>query len=461
MDELRAHTQDIRPLQVAIVNLMPTKVDTETQLLRLIGNTPLQVEVELIQMKTHESTHVAPEHMLKFYKYFDDIKDRNFDGLIITGAPIELLPFEEVEYWDELCEIMEWSKTHVYSTFHICWGAQAALYYHYGIPKHELPEKLFGVFPHTLLDRNTILFRGADDPMKLKSVKVPFGYIGITHFEEKDQFAGREEIDMILQSTMRGGSDFWNFETYNPPLSRDNGANMDSALDRADRFQHRSCYLDLDDPSWLGDPFINEAEELKRRDERRYRHEYLGEAVGSGGNVFHNLELRSITDEEIKSFPTIYQGVDWGWFPDPYAFIRLYYDPARETIYLLDEHVGNNMTNEETAAWIIAHGYNTAPIVCDSAEQKSVADYRSLGLQAKPAAKGPGSVDYGMKWLQGRTIVIDPARTPKSAEEFVHYEYERDRNGAFLSGYPDADNHTIDAVRYALNRVIRSYRSNA
>ena len=163
MDELRAHTQDIRPLQVAIVNLMPTKVDTETQLLRLIGNTPLQVEVELIQMKSHESTHVAPEHMLKFYKYFEDIKDRNFDGMIITGAPIELLPFEEVEYWDELCEIMEWSKTHVYSTFHICWGAQAALYYHYGIPKHELPEKLFGVFPHRLIDRNTILFRGADD----------------------------------------------------------------------------------------------------------------------------------------------------------------------------------------------------------------------------------------------------------------------------------------------------------
>lgn len=163
MDKRRAATQDIRPLQVAIVNLMPTKVDTETQLLRLIGNTPLQVEAEFIQMSSHESRHVSAEHMFKFYKCFDEIKDRNFDGMIITGAPIELLPFEEVEYWDELCGIMEWTKTHVYSTFHICWGAQAALYYHYGVPKHELPEKLFGVFPHTLLDRNTILFRGADD----------------------------------------------------------------------------------------------------------------------------------------------------------------------------------------------------------------------------------------------------------------------------------------------------------
>ena len=306
-----------------------------------------------------------------------------------------------------------------------------------------------------------ILFRGADDPMKIKSIKVPFGYIGITHFEEKDQFAGRQEIDTILQSTMRGGSDFWNFETYNPPLSRDNWANLDSSTDRADRIQHKSSYLDLDDPSWLGDRFIAEAEDLKNRDERRYKHEYLGEAVGSGGNVFHNLELRTITDEEVKSFPVFYQGVDWGWFPDPYAFIRLYYDPARETIYLLDELYANNMTNEETAAWITQKGYNTAPIVCDSAEKKSVADYRALGLQAKPATKGPGSVDYGMKWLQGRTIVIDAKRTPKALEEFVHYEYDRDRTGAFLSGYPDAKNHLIDATRYALERVIRSYRSNA
>ena len=306
-----------------------------------------------------------------------------------------------------------------------------------------------------------ILFRGADDPMKLKSIKVPFGYIGVTHFEEKDQFAGRQEIDAILQSTMRGGEKFWNFETYNPPLSRDNWANIDSAVDRPDRMRHRSCYLDLDDPAWLGEQFIREAEELKRRDERRYRHEYLGEAVGTGGSVFRRLELRAITDEEIRRFDRIYQGVDWGWFPDPYAFVRLHYDPARETVYLLDEHVGNSMTNEETARWIIERGYHAVPVICDPAEQKSVADYRSLGLTARPAVKGPGSVEYGMKWLQGRTIVIDAARTPRAAEEFVHYEYERDRTGAFLSGYPDSNNHTIDAVRYALNRVIRSYRSNA
>lgn len=161
--ETRATTQDIRPLRIVMLNLMPQKITTETQIARLIGNTPLQVELELLQTATHHSTHTSAEHMLSFYKVFDDIKDQNFDGMIITGAPVENLPFEEVEYWDELCEIMEWSKTHVTSTLHICWGAQAALYYHYGVQKYPLDQKLFGVFEHTLDYKRSILFRGFDD----------------------------------------------------------------------------------------------------------------------------------------------------------------------------------------------------------------------------------------------------------------------------------------------------------
>lgn len=163
MDHTRAVTQDIRPLQIAIVNLMPTKIDTETQLLRLIGNTPLQVETELIHMASRESKNVSPEHLTAFYKTFDEVKDRTFDGMIITGAPVEHLEFEEVGYWDELCSIMEWSKTHVHSTFHICWAAQAGLYYHFGIQKHKLDKKLFGVFEHTVDRKSSILFRGSDD----------------------------------------------------------------------------------------------------------------------------------------------------------------------------------------------------------------------------------------------------------------------------------------------------------
>jgi len=306
-----------------------------------------------------------------------------------------------------------------------------------------------------------ILFRGADDPMKIKSIKPPFGYIGITHFEEKDQFSGRAEIDSILQSTMRGGKEFWNFETYNPPRSKDNWANKDSQEEKPNRVQHRSTYLDLDNPDWLGEAFMEEAENLKKRDENRYKHEYLGIPVGIGGNVFENLELRVITDEELSHFDRIFQGVDWGWFPDPYAFIRLHYDKTRETIYLIDENFGNKITNEQGAKWILDHGYNNVPTTCDSAELKSIADYRSLGVNAKEAVKGPNSVDYSMKWLQSRTIVIDKRRTPHAYEEFVNYEFEKNKADEWISGYPDKNNHTIDATRYALERVANKYKSNA
>lgn len=162
--ENRAYTQDIRPLKILILNLMPIKITTETQLLRLLGNSPLQVEVDFMYTATYSPTNTSQEHLIKFYETFEDIKSRNYDGMIITGAPVEQLPFEQVAYWDELCKIMEWSKTHVYSTLHICWASQAGLYYHYGIPKYDLPQKTFGVFPHKKSDAEPVkLFRGFDD----------------------------------------------------------------------------------------------------------------------------------------------------------------------------------------------------------------------------------------------------------------------------------------------------------
>lgn len=299
-----------------------------------------------------------------------------------------------------------------------------------------------------------IMFRGADDPMKIKSIKVPFGYIAVTHFEEKDQFAGRAEIRNILQSTMRGGSKYWNFESYNPPISRDNWANKDSLEERPDRLCHKSTYLQAP-PEWLGQQFIDEAEHLKETDERAYQHEYLGIPVGTGGNVFDKLELREITDAEVAAFDHIYQGVDWGYFPDPFAFIRLHYDRARETIYLLDEIYENKLSNEQSAQMILRKGYNDVRLICDSAEPKSVADFRAMRLPAFEAIKGPGSVEYGMKFLQRRTIVIDRKRTPHAYDEFVGYEYERNKDGDIISGYPDANNHLIDAARYALEPVSR------
>jgi len=163
MTETRAITQDIRPLKILLLNLMPKKIETETQLSRLLGNSPLQVDLELIHTKSHKSKNTSAEHLLAFYKTFEDVKDETFDGMIITGAPVENMEFEEVEYWEELCQIMEWTKTHVHSTLHICWGAQAGLYYHYGIKKYPLEKKLFGVFPHTVDYKKSILFRGFDD----------------------------------------------------------------------------------------------------------------------------------------------------------------------------------------------------------------------------------------------------------------------------------------------------------
>lgn len=163
MSKRRADTQDIRPLKLIILNLMPTKLETETQLLRLLSNSPLQIDVDFLQVKTHKAKNVSRIHLEKFYNTFDEIKNNRYDGMIITGAPVEQLEFEEVDYWDELCEIMEWSKTNVYSTFHICWGAQAGLYYHYGVKKYLLKKKMFGVFPHISLDDTHPLMRGFDD----------------------------------------------------------------------------------------------------------------------------------------------------------------------------------------------------------------------------------------------------------------------------------------------------------
>lgn len=319
------------------------------------------------------------------------------------------------------------------------------------------------VSPMELIYRPTgqkIMFRGADDPMKIKSIKVPFGYIAITHFEEKDQFAGRAEIRTILQSTMRGGSTFWNFESYNPPISRDNWANKDSLEERADRLCHKSTYLEAPQ-EWLGEQFIAEAEHLRDTNEKAYQHEYLGIAVGTGGNVFENLELREITDKEVATFDHIYQGADWGWFPDPFAFVRVHYDKARETIYFIDEIYANKLTNEASGKIILERKYTDAYVTEDSAEPKSVADHRAMGIPAKAAVKGPGSVEYGMKWLQKRKIVIDKKRTPNVYREFVGYEYERNKEGDIISGYPDENNHTIDATRYALERVFNRYGSGA
>lgn len=293
-----------------------------------------------------------------------------------------------------------------------------------------------------------IYFRGADDPDKIKSINPEFGYIGILWFEELDQFAGPEEIRKIEQSAIRGGNLAWIFKSFNPPKTMNNWANKYVLEPKENRIVHSSTYLDVP-KEWLGQPFIDEAEHLKEVNPNAYEHEYMGIANGNGGNVFEYLEIRDITDEEISRMDRVFAGVDYGWYPDAFCYLRTYYDSAREKIYLIDELYVNKWSNSKTADWIKKKGYDDYTMICDSAEPKSVNDFRDAGLPARGAIKGPGSIEYGFKFLQTKTIVIDPKRTPNAYKEITEYEYDRDKEGNVISGYPDGNDHAISALRYA------------
>lgn len=299
-----------------------------------------------------------------------------------------------------------------------------------------------------------IMFFGMDDPGKVKSIKVPFGYIGVDWFEELDQFDGPEQIRNVEQSTLRGGSFSMTFKSFNPPAMARNWANRYALEEKPGKLVHHSTYLTTP-PEWLGPRFLADAEHLQATNPTAYRHEYLGEVVGSGTQVFENLQLRDISDEEISQFDRITNGVDWGWYPDPWAWNRMHYDAARRTLYLFSELTRHRTSNQDTAALLMELIPQDELVIADSAEEKSVSDYKAFGLNCRASEKGPGSVAYSMKWLQSLTaIVIDPCRCPDTAREFTEYEYERDpKTNEVMEGYPDVANHHIDAVRYGTNRI--------
>lgn len=300
-----------------------------------------------------------------------------------------------------------------------------------------------------------IYFRGCDDPTKIKSIKPSFGYIGILWLEELDQFAGPEQVRSIEQSAIRGGDDAYIFKTFNPPKTANNWANKYIKIPKENQYQLHNTYLEVPE-KWLGKTFVEEADHLKNVNPTAYEHEYLGVANGNGGNVFDNVVIRDITDDEISQFDRISQACDFGWFPDPWAFVRTHFDAARRRLFIFDEHKANKKGNRETYE-IMTKEHGIGPndkVICDSAEPKSIEDYRSYGLFARGAIKGPGSVEYSMKWLQSLTeIIIDNRRCPESAKEFLDYEYERDKDGEVISGYPDVNNHFIDATRYSCNDI--------
>ena len=307
----------------------------------------------------------------------------------------------------------------------------------------------------------TIFFRGSNDPMRIKSIKTLTGYTAITWFEELTEFTA-SDMETVKLSTMRGGDRFYVFNSFNPPSAARNWCNDRLRHPDSDEYVHLTDYRSVP-PEWLGEAFIHEAEEMRARNERAYRNIFLGEPTGTGRSIFENITLRPISDEEISRFEWSYYGIDWGYFPDPFRWVAMSYDMARKTLYIWDELTLYKHGNQESSEVLKAHMRERhidlgVRVTSDSAEEKSTADFRAWGWNIKGAIKGPGSLDAGFKWLQQLdSIVIDPERCPKSADEFTLYEYDIDRrSGEVLTGYPQGQpDHSMAAVRYAMEEVWR------
>ena len=321
-----------------------------------------------------------------------------------------------------------------------------------------------------------IICMGLDDPQKVKSIKLPFGYIGITWFEELDQYAGENELRNVTQSTMRGGKWFWDFRTFNPPISKNNWANEYAddceTLRTDDTLVVRNTYLDVPE-DWLGEQFIVEAEQLKKINERAYIHEYLGQAIGTGGDVFQNVEeldmyspriIKDVNGNDMQGkpwveiFDAIYNGMDVGFAMDPTRVVRCHFNPNTLDLYIFAEFSTTHNRSADIYRQVYEEKHllsNEDMLIADPGGGGLfvIADFKAYGAHVRAADKGPGSVDYGIKWLQGlRHIYIDKKHCPDTWKEFIEYEYEQDKDGNFISAYPDANNHSIDSVRYALQR---------
>ncbi len=310
----------------------------------------------------------------------------------------------------------------------------------------------FKTSPYEIIYEKTgqkILFLGVDDPRKIKSVKLPFGYAGIVWFEELDQFSGMEELRNLFQSLLRGGDKFWVFCSYNPPRSKDSWVNVEMLQDVPDRMVHTTNYLGVP-RHWLGEQFFLEAEKLKNNREDLYRHEYLGEVIGTGGDVFDNVSDLRMSQELIGRFDRLHYGCDFGFAVDPLAFVAVHYEKKHEDIYIFDE-IYKYSYDTRPAAEEIKQKAGRRLVIGDSAEPRTIQAFKNLNVNMRGAKKGPDSVDHGIKWLQERRhIYIDKVRCPNTYREFVGYEYARNKDGCFISRYPDVDNHAIDAVRYAM-----------
>lgn len=359
-------------------------------------------------------------------------------------------------------------RTSVYEQ--ILWAIdKLGLRHRFKIPKSET-SALPIVYNRRNGVKQYIIFRGCDNPEKIKSIKIAQGYFGLIWFEEKTEFTPAE-IQNVKVSAMRGGSKFYVFESYNPPSAKRHWCNADARTQKKDRVVFHTTYLDIP-REWLGEAILNEIEHTKATNERAYRNIFLGEPTGTGLNVFENVKLREITDDEIAAFDFTYSGIDWGFYPDPFMYVRMSYDAPSATLYLFDElklYKHGNLQASERLKEHLTEWYGTdkdgnCPVdfmgdrITADKPEKDVSDFKAFGWNIRSAIKGTHSPQNGFKWLQGLTrIVIDPARCPNAADEFTLYEYEIDkRTGEVLSGYPDGQpDHAMAATRYAMECVWR------
>ncbi|MED0681076.1 PBSX family phage terminase large subunit [Aneurinibacillus thermoaerophilus] len=307
---------------------------------------------------------------------------------------------------------------------------------------------------------NSIIFRGADDPAKIKSIKMSRFPLAIMWIEELAEFKTEDEVTTIENSVLRAelpeGLHYEFYYSYNPPKRKQSWVNKkyESHFIPKNTYVHHSTYLEN---PYISQAFREEAEHVKQTKPLKYEWEYLGKAIGSGVVPFTNLVFREIPDKELRTFDNIYQGIDWGYGPDPYAFVRMHYDKTRRKLYFLDEHYGPKISNREAAEWILKKKYHDVMTIADSAEPKSISELKSYGIRIKGAKKGPGSVEFGEKWLDDlEEIVIDPKRTPNVAKEFENIDYQVDADGNQKPRLEDKDNHTIDATRYGTEPLRRN-----
>ncbi|NJI81865.1 PBSX family phage terminase large subunit [Clostridioides difficile] len=300
-----------------------------------------------------------------------------------------------------------------------------------------------------------ILFKGADKPKKLKSTKVAKGYIKYVWYEEVDEFEGMGKIRNVNQSLLRGGNTYNVFYSFNPPESQRNWANMEVLEMREDKFIHHSNYLSVP-RTWLGEQFIVEAEHLKKVNPTKYEHDYMGVVTGTGGEVFTNVTVREISNEEINRFDRVRRGLDFGYAKDPLSYIVMNYDKTRKRLYIFFEIYKVSLGNSKAVELILKENTGNKSVIADSAEPRTINEFKKLGLKITGARKGPDSVEHGIKFLSEEVeeIIIDPIRCPNAKREFLGYELEKDKEGNFKGEYPDKNNHTIDAVRYGMEDVM-------